>query len=200
ILDDDAYGELYFEDRPPTALSALSGGHGVITVGTFSKILATGLRIGWIHGTPALLELMGKMRFAMGLNQLMVRVISDYMDDGKLDEHADQVRGLYRDKMNSLADALLHHAGDFVEFSRPLGGFYLWVNLKGGITADAVWKTSMEEGVMVTPGVNFYPARRDPDGEHIRIAFPWTPAGELEEGARRFGLACQRVASGDAAA
>lgn len=199
VLDDDAYGELYFDDRPPTSLSALSGGHGVITVGTFSKILATGLRIGWIHGAPELIALTGKMRFAMGLNQLIVRVISDYMDGGHLDEHADHVRALYEDKMNTLADALLRHGGEFVEFSRPRGGFYLWVNLKGGITADAVWKTAMEEGVMVTPGINFYPARRDPDGEHIRIAFPWTPAEELEEGARRFGLACERVAAGNPA-
>lgn len=199
ILDDDAYGELYFEDRPPRSLSALAGGFGVITVGTFSKILATGLRIGWIHGEPSLVALMGKMRFAMGQNQLMLRVVSDYIEQGMLEPHVEAARALYRNKMTVLADALDHYAGEFVHFTRPRGGFYLWANLTGGTNAYDVWRTAHQEGVGFTPGVNFYPARRDPDGEHVRIAFPWTPTAELEEGARRIALACQRVASGDAA-
>lgn len=198
ILDDDAYGELYFGDRPPRALSALSGGHGVVTVGTLSKVLATGLRIGWIHAEPALVQLFGKVRFAMGLNQLIVRIVSDYIEAGHLEHHVDAARALYRNKMELLADALEHHAGDFVEFTRPKGGFYLWVNLVGGVDATSVWRTATREGVAFTPGVNFFPSRTDPYGEHIRIAFPWTPMNELEEGARRIGLACRRVAAGDA--
>lgn len=197
VLDDDAYGELYFGDRPPPALSTLAGGHGVVTVGTFSKILATGLRIGWIHAEPKLVELFGKMRFAMGLNQLIVRIIADYMEDGRLDRHVEATRALYRQKMEVTADALMRHAGEFIEFSRPAGGFYLWANFPG-LNASDVWRTAYEEGVLVTPGVNFFPARTEA-GEHLRIAFPWTPLDQLEEGARRIGLACRRVASGDAA-
>ena len=198
VLDDDAYGELYFGAAPPPALSALAGGHGVITVGTFSKILATGLRIGWIHAEPGIIQLVGKMRFAMGQNQLMLRVISDYIEQGHLEPHVEAARALYRGKMRTLADALDQHAGEFMSFARPAGGFYLWANLTG-ISADSVWRTAAEEGVAFTPGVNFYPARKDPDGEHIRIAFPWTPSNELEEGARRLGLACERVQCGKAA-
>lgn len=200
VLDDDAYGDLYFGDQPPPSLSSLSGGYGVLTVGTLSKTLATGLRVGWIHGEPALVELFGTMRFAMGLNQLMVRVIADYMDEGRLDRHIDAARVLYRAKMETLADALEHHAGDFIEFKRPIGGFYLWADVApGGLTAKDVWQTAFEEGVAFTPGVNFFTARHDPEGERVRIAFPQTPLGELEEGARRFGDACRRVASGNAA-
>ncbi|MDZ7685868.1 MAG: aminotransferase class I/II-fold pyridoxal phosphate-dependent enzyme [Gammaproteobacteria bacterium] len=134
-------GELYFGDRPPPSLSALSGGFGVVTVGTFSKILATGLRIGWIHGEPSIVELFGKMRFAMGLNQLIVRVVADYMEEGRLDRCmlGCVLRGLYQTKMETLADALEHHAGEFIDFSRPIGGFYLWVDVaKRGLRADAM--------------------------------------------------------------
>jgi 2-aminoadipate transaminase len=196
ILDDDAYGELYFGDQPPATLSALSGGNGVVTVGTFSKTLATGLRIGWIFAEPSILALFGSMRFAMGLNQMMVRVISDYMAGGVLDEHVTSVRSLYRTKMETLADALEHHAGEHMSFVRPSGGFYLWVKLHG-INSEDVWRTAMEEGVSLTPGINFYPARVDPDGEHLRLAFPWTPLEQLVEGACRIGDACRRVSSGD---
>ncbi len=197
ILDDDAYGELYFGATPPQTLSAMAGGSGVVTVGTFSKILATGLRVGWIFGDPAIVQLFGTMRFAMGLNQLMVRALSNYMADGALDQHAVTVRGIYRTKMNTLADALEHHAGEFVDFVRPRGGFYLWVKLNG-LSAEEVWQVACEEGVAFTPGLNFFPARQDPTGEHIRLAFPWTPLDQLEEGARRIGIACRRVGAGNA--
>jgi 2-aminoadipate transaminase len=193
ILDDDAYAELYFGEQPPQALSALSGGYGVITVGTLSKVLATGLRVGWIHAEPAIIQLMGKMRFAMGLNQLVVRMISNYMQNGALDQHVESVRNLYRKKMQRLCEGLEEHAGDYVSFDPPEGGFYLWLKLKEGLQAEHVWRTAAEEGVSLTQGTSFFPAR-DPEGEHLRIAYPWTPIEELEEGARRLGLACARVA------
>jgi len=198
ILDDDAYGELYFGDKPPASLAALAGGHGVITVGTFSKILATGLRIGWMQCEPALVQLMGKMRFAMGLNQLMVRVVSDYIEQGHLEPHVEAARALYKNKMTIFADALDHYAADFVEFARPRGGFYLWANLVNLDPTD-VWRTAFEEGAAFTPGINFFPERRDPFGNHVRIAYPWTPTSELEEGAKRIGIACERVRAGKAA-
>lgn len=198
ILDDDAYGELYFDKPPPTALSVLSGGYGVITVGSFSKILATGLRIGWIHAHLNLLELFGKMRFAMGINQVMVRVVSDYIADGRLDAHAKGVRLIYQKKMETLADALQRHAGEFIDFNRPQGGFYLWVKLTQGLNAHDLWRTAAEEGVAFTRGANFFTARADPE-QHIRIAYPWTDLDQLEEAALRFGKACRRVHAGDIA-
>ncbi len=198
ILDDDAYGDLYFNTPPPPALSALSGGYGVITVGTLSKVLATGLRIGWIHGEPRLTALMGKMRFAMGLNQIMVRLISDYLTDGTLDRHIDTVRKLYAEKMQRLCDSLHYFADDFLEFNPPGGGFYLWLKLKDGLSATQVWRTAAEEGVSLTRGASFFP-QGAPDGEYLRIAFPWTPMDQLESGAERLAIACRRVAQGQSA-
>lgn len=194
VLDDDAYGDLYFGDQPPASLAALSGGHGVITVGTFSKVLATGLRIGWIQCTPELQKIFGSMRFAMGLNQLMVRVVSEFMQDGQLEAHINSVRQLYAHKMQILADALDQHASDFMDFTRPQGGFYLWANLRGGITAANLWREAAMQGVSITPGVNFYSGRKDPDGEHVRLAFSWTPIERLEEGAGRIAQACRLAA------
>jgi 2-aminoadipate transaminase len=198
ILDDDAYGDLYFDTPPPVALSALSGGYGVITVGTLSKVLATGLRIGWIHGEPRLTELMGKMRFAMGLNQVMVRLISDYLADGALDEHIDNVRNLYASKMHRLCDSLTHYADDFLSFRPPGGGFYLWLQLKDGLSATEVWRTAAEEGVSLTRGGSFFP-QGAPEAQYLRIAFPWTPLDQLEQGAERLATACRRVAQGQGA-
>jgi len=195
ILDDDAYGDLYFDKTPPTALSTLSGGYGVITVGTLSKVLATGLRIGWIHAEPEMAEIMGKMRFAMGLNQISVRLISDYMSDGSLDHHIDEVRKLYARKMHLLCDNLTRYATEHLSFDAPGGGFYLWLKLREGLSAESVWRTAAEEGVSLTRGTSFFPDK-NPDTEYLRIAFPWTPLDQLEEGARRLAGACERVALG----
>ena len=136
------------------------------------------------------------MRFAMGLNQLMVRIISDYMEQGCLETHAEQVRSIYREKMETLVGALERTAADHIEIVRPEGGFYLWIRLLNGMQSNDLWRTAAEEGISFTRGVNFYPTRTDPD-EHIRIAFPWTKLEEIEEAADRFGRACKRVIKGD---
>lgn len=202
ILDDDAYGELYYERALPSPSlgeeSTFANGHGVVTVGTFSKTLATGLRIGWIHAAPGLIQLFQRMRFAMGQNQMALRMLGELVTEGCYEPHVDAMRKLYKEKMEVLADALTRHAGDFLDFDRPLGGFYLWPSVVGGITSEALWRTCMEEGVQVNLGAGFYPHKRD-DGEHLRIAYAWTPMAHLEEAARRIGIACQRVHKGDSA-
>jgi 2-aminoadipate transaminase len=206
ILDDDAYGELYYDQPPPPPMSTLGEGLGVITVGTFSKTVATGLRVGWIHASPDFIALFRRMRFAMGQNQMALRMLGELVTDGLYEPHVDAMRRLYKEKMEITANALTRHAGDFLQFQPPLGGFYLWPSVVGGIASEALWRTCMEEGVQVNLGAGFYPHKsphKSPDihdgGEHLRIAYAWTPMEHLEEAARRIGIACQRVHKGESA-
>jgi 2-aminoadipate transaminase len=199
ILEDDAYAELYFGEPPPRPLFAMSGGHGVISVGTFSKILATGLRVGWIHARPEWIEFFGRMRFDMGQSVLVHRMLAEYIEGGRLDAHVEMMRALYADKARWLCSSLEEFTDGCLRFAPPGGGFYLWVELLGGLTADALWRAGAEEGVWFPAGASFFPDRVDPTGEHIRLAFPWTSTEELREGARRIGLACQRLAREGAA-
>ena len=202
ILDDDAYGELYYDRPPPPPMSTLGEGLGVITVGTFSKTLATGLRVGWIHASPDLIALFRRMRFAMGQNQMTLRMIGEFVTDGFYEPHVEAMRRLYKEKMEITADALTRCAGEFLHFERPLGGFYLWPSVVGGVTSEALWRTCMEEGVQVNLGAGFFPdksADNHGQDEHLRIAFAWTPMEHLEEAARRIAVACQRVHKGDIA-
>lgn len=193
VLEDDAYTELWFGEQPPQSLFAMSGGHGVMAVGTFSKILATGLRVGWIHARPEWIEFFGRMRFDMGQSVLIHRMLAEYMEGGRLDAHVKQMREVYTEKARILCEALEEYAGEHLRFARPGGGFYLWVELGAGLTADAVWRAGAEEGVWFPGGTSFFPDRVDCTGEHIRLAFPWTSREELREGARRIGAACRRL-------
>ena len=199
ILDDDAYGDLYYDAPPSTPLSGLSGGHGVVTVGTFSKIVATGLRIGWIHAHPDAVGLFARMKFDMGQNQMALQMMGRFLEKGCLEPHLKKMHQLYKQKMILTADLMDKHLSEFVSFSRPAGGFYLWVKLKNGLSSHAVWRTATQEGVAVNPGPSFIPDYNQEKGEYLRIAFCWTPADQLEEAVHRLALACQRVAMGDAA-
>lgn len=193
ILDDDAYGDLYFRDPPPAALSSLSGGHGVITVGSFSKTIATGLRVGWIHTNPELIELISRVRFDMGNSPLIHYMLFHYLNSGQLDEHLDRMRGLYAEKIDALSDVLADVAEPYLTFRKPTGGFFLWVRLQDGLTADAVQRAGISEGVVFPVGSTFFPDQQAVDGEYLRLAFSWTSSDDLKLGAERLARACASI-------
>jgi len=168
-------------------------------VGTFSKIVATGLRIGWIHAHPDAIDIFARVKFDMGQNQMALHMMGRFLEEGHLEPHKKMVRALYKKKMEFVADLLETHLSDYVTFTRPAGGFYLWVKLKNGLTSNAVWRTATQEGVAVNSGPSFIPDYNEEKGEYLRIAYSWTPMGHLEEAIKRLALACQRVAEGDAA-
>ena len=199
ILDDDAYGALYYDELPSMALSGLSGGYGVFTVGTFSKTLATGLRIGWIHAHPDAISVFSRMKFDMGQNQMALHMMGRFLESGHFEPHVKKMRALYKKKMEIVADAMDEQLSEFMTFNRPTGGFYLWVKLKDGLTSQAVWRTATHEGIAVNPGPSFMPDYAPGSSEFLRIAFCWTPMEQLEEAVKRLAVACQRVASGDVA-
>ncbi len=198
ILDDEAYRELWFEEPAPPALSALSDGYGVITTGTFSKTVATGIRVGYIHARPEMLALFSRMRFAMGQNQAGLRTFGEFLANGDYAPHLEKVREVYRHKRDVLHQALTREVSDYLDWELPAGGFYLWANLKQDMTVNALWRTAVEEGIAVNPGTGFSPAEST-SSQAIRIAYPWTPIEQFDEAAHRLRLACERVVSGNAA-
>ena len=193
VLEDDAYGEIAFDDARLPSLAALAGGVGVIAVRTFSKIIATGLRVGWIRAEAPLIEQMAAVRYDMGNNPLLHRMLVEYMSDGRLDAHVARMRPLYDSRARALAEALVEYAGPYVDFVPPRGGFFLWVRLADGLSAPALQRAAMEAGVSFPVGHAFFPERGAEGDRHIRLAYSTLPERELREAARRIGRACQRV-------
>ncbi len=196
ILDDDAYGDIAFDDERPPALSTLGGGHGVITAGSFSKSIATGLRAGWIHASAELLERIARMRFDMGSSPLLHAMLFEFMASGEFDAHVARMRPLYAEKAATLERGLMESCEPYLTFVRPRGGFFLWVRLREGLTAEAVQRAALEEGVAFPQGIAFFPDRHDPEGEHVRLSYSNASIEELREAAVRLGRACERVAAG----
>jgi len=197
ILDDEAYRELWYDTPPPPSISTLCDGYGVITTGTFSKTVATGLRVGWIHARPELLALFSRMRFAMGQNQLGLRAFAEFLDAGDYEPHLQHIRNVYRSKRNAIHEVLTREVSDYLEWDLPNGGFYIWARLKNNMPLDSLWRTAVEEGIAVNPSTGFSPL--EASEPCIRIAYSWTPAAQFEEAVRRLRIACERVVRGDVA-
>lgn len=195
VLDDEAYRDLWFDEPPPESLASLAGGHGVVTVGTFSKTIATGIRVGWIEAAPSLIGLFSRMRFAMGQNQLGLRMLQHFLLNDGFDRHVAAVRSIYRSKRDVLLGAMEHNGVDeFLDWRVPGGGFYVWAELKERLELDALHRMALHEGIAVNSGQGFMPAGVS---RHIRIAYPWTPTAHIEDAIERLGAACRRVAAGE---
>ena len=124
---------------------------------TFSKTVASGIRVDWIHARPELLSLFGRMRFAMGQNQLGLHIVTEFLLDGGFEPHLEKVRGIYQKKRDLLHAALKQEVSDFMDWTEPEGGFYFWVQMRHGLRAEDVWRTAVEECVAVNNGAGFYP-------------------------------------------
>ena len=186
IVEDDPYGELYFEDAPPTAIRALDP--DVISLGTFSKTLAPALRQGWMVLPP---DLAGVMANAREVNDVMGDRISQrviaYTVNGFLDEHVAWLRSQYHERRDRLFTALSDGLPAGVRLGRPAGGFFLWADLPDGMDAVDLMPDAADHGVLFLPGGWFYPDRRPDTG--LRLSFANVPPDYLDEGARRLTTA-----------
>ncbi|WP_322796115.1 PLP-dependent aminotransferase family protein [Tepidiforma sp.] len=192
ILEDDAYGELWFEEPPPPSLFALSGGEHGVKVASFSKTIATGLRMGWIQGPPALISRIAALRYDMGTSPFLGRVVAEMIRNGDLDRHIERLREIYRRKLERVEAAIARYCAPYVSYTRPKGGFFLWLALRPGLSSREVQLAANERGVIVGQGPQFFA-----DGQatnHLRLAFSYVPMEEIEEGIQRLGEAMAEVA------
>lgn len=193
VLEDDAYGELWFEKEPPPSIFALSNGDHGIKVSSFSKIIATGLRMGWIMGPPALVSRIAALRYDMGSSPFLGRVIAEMMRNGDLDRHIVNLRRTYAKKLERVEDALERYTSEYATYTRPLGGFFLWLQLRPGMSSRDVQMAANQRGVVVGQGPQFFA-----DGQatnHVRLAFSYVAMEEIEEGIHRLGEAMAEVAT-----
>jgi 2-aminoadipate transaminase len=192
ILEDDAYIDLYFSSDRLPSLYALAGGQGVLRAGSFSKTIATGLRMGWLQGRADFVALCNQMRFDMGGSPLLQRGLAKYAASGAWEEHAAEMRELYATKCAAVSEALIDECEPYLRFLRPDGGFFIWLELAPGISARRAVQAAAEEGLICVAGDHFFLG--DSGDRHIRIAFSTAPISALPEAARRLREAFERIA------
>ena len=179
IVEDNPYGELWFEQTPPAPLLA-RWPEGVVYLGSFSKILAPGLRLGYLIAPPALYPKLLQAKQAAdlhtpGFNQ---RVVAEVIKDGFLDRHVPTIRALYKQQRDTMLDALEREmAGLDVTWTRPAGGMFLWVMLPEGMDAQALLPAAVERNVAFVPGAPFY--AEHPDTRTLRLSYVTATSDEI---------------------
>jgi 2-aminoadipate transaminase len=197
IVEDDAYGEIRFEGERVPSFFALSGGDGVLRVGTFSKTLATGLRVGWVAAAQEAADFLVRMRFDMGTSPWIQRLVAEYVSRGLLDRHLPQVLDIYRRKRDAMVAALAEHCAPYASWRLPSGGFFLWLEMDRRVQPSAIGglrEAAVEEGVAYVSGDTFFVNRSG--NQFIRLAYSFVAEQEIEEAIRRLGRALKRAEMG----
>ncbi len=194
ILEDDPYGELFYSAEPPPPLASLDQSGAVLYLGTCSKILFPGVRLGWIAAPRPVIAQLGILRQYIDLhaNTPGQAALDGFLREGLLDAHLTRVRERYREKRDLLSDALATMGRGLLHWQTPEGGYYLWCALEGGLQARDVQEEAARLGVAFVPGDAFYPSAGG--AAHLRLNFTGPDAASLEEGARRLGVALERLA------
>lgn len=193
ILEDDPYGALSYDGDTPPSIRSLAP-ERTVYMGSFSKVLAPGLRIGYVIAPPALRAKLVQAKQATDLHTatLSQQAVFEVVRDGFLDAHIPTIRALYRDQCEAMLAALAHHMPEGVSWNRPRGGMFLWVELPRGIDATAVLTRAVENNVAFVPGAPFYAA--DPVRESLRLAFVTVPPPRIEEGVARLAQVIRAMA------
>ncbi|MEX2246397.1 MAG: PLP-dependent aminotransferase family protein [Dehalococcoidia bacterium] len=191
IIQDDAYGAINFGAGAVPSFYALTGGTGAVILGTFSKTLATGLRVGWVMGEKGVVDALTSMRFDMGVSPWTSRVIAEFCESGKFDEHVPRVNELYRRKRDAMVSALDERCPKFGRWSVPQGGFFMWLEMSEGVDTRALVETANEEGVGYVGGRPFFDDRSG--NRFIRLCYSNVAEGEIPEAIMRFGRALERA-------
>jgi 2-aminoadipate transaminase len=179
VIEDDAYGDLIYEGEPVTSLYALSRTDNVVRLGTFSKIVAAGVRLGWIIAPEPVLAKMAVSKIDGGTSAFTSRAVAEYLKD-HLDDRMDTLLGVYRAKRDAMLEALDEHLHGVVTWSRPKGGLFIWVRLPEGVNATQLLEAAQAAGVTYLPGANFSPEGKG--ANYLRLSFAYLSPESIREG------------------
>lgn len=194
ILEDNVYGDLRFAGEPLPTLLSLDKNDLVIQCGSFSKIVAPALRLGWIAGPAKAIEPLANMRQDLGVGQWHARVMTSYMADGLLDDHIAEVNKVYKSKAETAARAVRDYCGNYVSFRMPQGSFYLWLEIDERVDWQRAAEMSAKEGIFFRPGERFM---GETNGrQFLRLAYSHVSEDIISRGIKKLGeilSACARV-------
>jgi 2-aminoadipate transaminase len=187
VLEDNPYGELRFrgEDLPP--LAAIDGGDTVIHLGTFSKTLAPGMRLGWLVGPREIVRAATIAKQAADLHTatLAQHAAAVLLERFDYDGHLAQLRRVYGERCSVMISALERHLPPGTRWTRPDGGLFVWAELPHALNADEIFADAVREKVAFVPGSSFYAG--EAPHSFMRLNFSNRPPALIEEGITRLG-------------
>ena len=194
ILEDDFVGDLRYEGHTQPSLKSLDPSGQVIYVGTFSKMLMPGLRVGFIVADgPVYESLLNFKRLSdLATSTLIQRALDAYMTIGRYQTYLHRSSQIFRARRDVMLDTIKHHLPSSVTYETPKGGLFIWLQLPKSLSANDLLPMTCKEGVSFAPGNSFFI-----DGvsgeDWIRLNFASQPVEDIEEGIKRLGIALRQM-------
>ncbi len=181
LIEDDPYGALSYKGEPMPKMVAMNP-DGVIYMGSFSKVLTPGIRLGYVCAPLPLVRRLELAKQAADLHtaQLTQMVVHDVVKDGFLDQHIPTIRTLYGNQCQAMLDAMDEHFPAGVSWTRPEGGMFIWVTLPKHVDAMKLLDQAIAARVAFVPGAPFY--ANDPETNTLRLSFVTVPPERIREG------------------
>ena len=199
IIEDDPYGQLRYEGEHVSPLVVLDRTNltrdpgyklgNVIYLSTFSKVLAPGLRVGWIVAPPDVITKLVQVKQSTDLHTSGFSQIVTYevARDGFMEEHVKTIRATYKERRDVMLSALQDYFPPEVSWTHPHGGLFLWVTMPPGVDSSRLLDSALRQNVAFVPGDPFFPS--GDEGSHMRLNFSHTKPEQIREGIRRLSIA-----------
>lgn len=190
ILADEVYQLLHYTEQPPAPFAGMIDAGNILSVGSFSKILAPGLRCGWIQTSPKLMHKLlntGLAASGGGNNHFTSGIVRSVIEMGEQQKYLDSLRTIYTQRVAVLAEALREQLPAFIRFERPSGGYFFWLEMPPSIDGARLLEQAAQHKVGFQPGVRFSSCGNLTN--YIRLSFAFYNDAELREGAARLALA-----------
>ena len=194
VVADEVYHLLHYGRRPPRPLASFPDSERAIGIGSFSKILAPGLRLGWLQAAPPVLERLtrsGLLDSGGGLNHFTSNLVRVALEEGWQAAHLAKLRSAYAERLRTMEAALAEHLGEVARFRTPEGGFYFWLAFEDGPAATAdtagLLAKARAHRVSFKPGIQF--SSRDGLRRCMRICFAFYDEASIERGIERLATA-----------
>jgi 2-aminoadipate transaminase len=197
VLEDDPYGLIRFSGDPLPSLAELADRpERVIRVETFSKVLAPGLRVGWIEADPSIVRLMVNAKQAMDTctNLPAQRLVGAFLREGHMEAHLATLRSAYRERRDVMQDALAASFPEPCTWTFPDGGMFLWLTLPEPVDAEHLFHEALDDGVAFIPGAAFSVAGRFQNA--LRLCFATNGPDRIREGVGRLRGTVERLYPG----
>ena len=184
IIEDDVYRDLSFEGIVPASFYALANGKQVLSIGSFSKTLAPGLRLGWLLASEETIQRCincGTTQMGGGANPFTAQIVAEYCRSGYWEPHLSYLRSLYKMRRDVALSALARYMPSDVHWTHPAGGFFTWLTLPENVSAQHVKRMALQKGVSLAAGEGFFV--NPSDGEHhLRLAYSCASPDDIESG------------------
>ncbi len=183
IIEDDAYGDLWLEEAAPKPLKAIDHQGLVLYMGSMSKTLGPGLRIGWIVAPQAVIDRLAdiKMQTDYGSSTLSQFAVAEWLATGLYEEHLKTIRLELKLRRDYMLAILNKYFRDIACWSIPRGGFYIWLSLNKKVSTKQLFMRAVKEGILLNPGYVY--DRKDQT--HIRLSYSYAQFDEMKDGLMR---------------